>query len=222
MNTDSSLHTSVVSASTTPRRRVTDSATRMFHWLFAASFLGAYITADGERWRDVHMMLGYLMIGLLAARVLWGLIGPKRVRLTSLYARVTSFKPWLDRLKAGQSLWQTSWTAPQNAIMAALIVLLLLTTIPLVLSGYMTNADMAGELMEELHEFFGEFYLILVLAHLALIGAFSLVRHRNLANPMLTGYLNEKGPDLVKNNHYWLAACFAAGALAWCVYYLML
>ncbi|MCD8503651.1 MAG: cytochrome b/b6 domain-containing protein [Burkholderiaceae bacterium] len=222
MNANSSIETSINVCATAPGRRVTDAATRMFHWLFALSFLGAYITADGERWREIHMMLGYLMIGLLAARIIWGLAGPKRVRLTSLAARIRSIKPWSEKLRAGQSIWQTSWITPQNVLMATLIALLLLTAIPLVLTGYLTNADVAGELMEELHEFFGEFYLLLVLAHLAAIGILSLVRQRNLANPMLTGRLNEKGPDLVKNNYAWLALLLTVGSLAWCIYYLSL
>jgi hypothetical protein len=41
-----------------PGRLVTDAPTRMFHWLFALSFLGAYLTADGEHWRLLHVTLG--------------------------------------------------------------------------------------------------------------------------------------------------------------------
>lgn len=49
----------------TPSRRVTDAPTRMFHWLFALCFVGAYATADGEHWRLLHVTLGYTMAGLL-------------------------------------------------------------------------------------------------------------------------------------------------------------
>jgi len=55
-----------------PGRRVTDAPTRMFHWLFALSFVGAYATADGESWRALHVTLGYTMVGLLVFRVLYG------------------------------------------------------------------------------------------------------------------------------------------------------
>ena len=34
-------------AETKASRRVVDAPTRMFHWLFALCFAGAYITADG-------------------------------------------------------------------------------------------------------------------------------------------------------------------------------
>ena len=204
------------------RRRVSDATTRTLHWLFSLSFAGAYITADGERLRNIHMMFGYAMIGLLAARLVWGLIGPKRVRLSSLASRIKSIKPWVAQLTAGRSAWQIRWTAPQNATMATLIAFLMVATVPLVLSGYLTNTDVAGDTTEEVHEFFGELYLALVILHIATIGLFSIMRKRNLAMPMLTGYLPEKGPDLAKNNFTWLAVCILAGTIAWCVYYLNL
>ena len=58
-------------------RLVVDAPMRMFHWLFALSFVGAYVTADSERWRLVHVTLGYTMAGLLVFRLLYGLLGPE-------------------------------------------------------------------------------------------------------------------------------------------------
>ena len=59
-------------------RRVVDAPIRMFHWLFALSFVGAYVTADGERWRAMHVTLGYLFAGLLVLRVLYGAFVSRR------------------------------------------------------------------------------------------------------------------------------------------------
>ena len=36
---------------------VWDLPTRVFHWLLAATFVGAFLTADSERLRDVHVAL---------------------------------------------------------------------------------------------------------------------------------------------------------------------
>ena len=74
---------------------VTDAPTRMFHWLFALSFVGAYLTADGERWRALHVTLGYTMAGLLAFRVLYGLFGPRQARLGLMWRRLGSAPAWL-------------------------------------------------------------------------------------------------------------------------------
>ena len=37
-----------------PKIFVWDPAVRAFHWLLALSFLGAFLTAESERYRDVH------------------------------------------------------------------------------------------------------------------------------------------------------------------------
>ena len=51
--------------------RIWDLPTRLFHWLLAASFLGAFVTAESERWRLVHVTLGYTVGGLVLFRLLW-------------------------------------------------------------------------------------------------------------------------------------------------------
>jgi len=62
---------------------VWDVPTRVFHWLLAASFAGAFITADSEKWRDVHVALGYIMVALIAFRVVWGFVGTHYARFSS-------------------------------------------------------------------------------------------------------------------------------------------
>ena len=42
----------------------------------------------------------------------------------------------------------------------------------------------------------------------------SLLRRRNLAQPMLTGRIEGEGPDLVKKNRSWLAALLLLAVLA--------
>ena len=44
---------------------VWDVPTRVFHWLLALSFTGAFLTAESERYRDVHVLLGYTSSGSL-------------------------------------------------------------------------------------------------------------------------------------------------------------
>ena len=36
---------------------------RVFHWLLVLSFAGAFVTAESERWRLVHVTLGYTVAG---------------------------------------------------------------------------------------------------------------------------------------------------------------
>jgi cytochrome b len=54
---------------------VWDLPTRAFHWLLAASFFVALATGDSDRFRDIHVFAGYLILGLLCFRVVWGFAG---------------------------------------------------------------------------------------------------------------------------------------------------
>lgn len=62
---------------------VWDAPLRVFHWLMAATFVGAYLTAEDESWRTVHVTLGCTLAGLVAFRIVWGVIGPRWARFSS-------------------------------------------------------------------------------------------------------------------------------------------
>ena len=205
-------------------RRVVDAPTRMFHWLFALCFAGAYLTAEGERLRLVHVALGYSMAGLLVFRLLYGLFGPPQARLSALWNRFSIAPFWLRSVRTalqgrfqgqGQRPQSVNWRQGQNILMAAAILALLLLVLPLTLSGYATYNDWGGEWLEELHETVGNLFLLFVVSHLALIGGLSLLRSRNLATPMLTGRQPGCGPDLPRHNRGWLAALLLLAVLSY-------
>ena len=201
-----------------PSRRVVDAPTRMFHWLFALCFVGAYLTADGDSWRPLHVTLGYTVAGLLGFRVLYGLLGPRHARLGLMWRKLGSAPAWLRSLPQARSLADINARQGQNLLMALGVVALLLIVLPLTLSGYATHNDwgdfLGGDWLEDLHEFFGEAMLAVVLAHVALIAGLSLLRRKNQAQPMLTGQVDGTGPDLAKKNHAWLAALLLLSVLA--------
>lgn len=209
-----------------PGRRVTDAATRMFHWLFALSFLGAYLTADGERWRALHVTLGYTMVGLLAFRLLYGMLGPRTMGLGVLWRKLSGAPAWLRGLRHTRSLADVNWRQGQNLLMAGSVAALLLLVIPLTLSGHATYQEwgdilgvtLGGEWLEELHEFFGEGLLMVVLAHVGMILALSVLRRKNQALPMLTGCAEGPGPSLIKANRAWLAALLLMAVVAFGVW----
>ena len=186
------------------RRRVVDAPTRVFHWLFALSFAGAYLSADGERFRLLHVTLGYTMAGLLVFRILYGLLGPRQAGLTLLWRKLSV---------------PVNWRQGQNLFMALAIVVLLLMVVPLTLSGYATYNEwgdfLGGDWVGEVHEFFGEASLAVVLAHIAAIVGLSLWRRKNMAAPMVTGQVDGAGPDVAKRNHLWLGVLLLAAVLAY-------
>ncbi len=192
------------------RRLVIDAPTRMFHVLFALSFVGAYLTADGERWRLLHVTLGYNMAGLLLFRVLYGWLGPRHASLGLLWRKVTVLPMWWRSLRATPSWGNLSGRPTQNLLMALAVLTLLLLVVPLTLSGYATFNEWGGvwvgDWLEEVHEWFGEVFLIVVLLHLSLLAVLSLLRQKNLAMPMWSGTSEGPGPNLVRTNPRWLAA----------------
>lgn len=205
-----------------PSRLMIDAPTRMFHWLFALSFLGAYLTADGERWRSLHVTLGYTLAGLLAFRVLYGLIGPRQAGLGVMWRKLSSAPAWLKSLSESRTPAGINWRQGQNLLMALAVVALLMMVVPLTLSGYGAYNDwsdfLGGDWLAEVHEFFGEAFLFVVLAHLGLILGLSLLRGKNQAMPMLTGRVEGSGPNLVKKNRVWLAALLLLAVLAYTAY----
>ena len=80
---------------------VWDLPTRMFHWLFALSFLGAYLSADGERWRLLHVTLGYTLAGLLVFRLAYGLFGPRQAGLGLLWRKLVGGPAWVRSVLQG-------------------------------------------------------------------------------------------------------------------------
>lgn len=193
-----------------PSRRTIDAPTRAFHWLMALSFAGAYLTGDGERWRLVHVTLGYTIIGLIVFRLVWGLLGPAQVRLSAWAAKLRGLPALIQSLRASKVNWQAGLGVVQALAVTALLALLALSAA----SGYMLHEELTGEWMEAVHEVLGNGALAIVGLHLALVLAASVARRQNLALTMVTGRKPGRGPDLVKNNRAPLAALLLACVLA--------
>ncbi len=197
-------------------RRVMDATTRMLHWLMALSFTGAYITAESERWRLVHVTLGYTLAGVVLARILWGLLGPRPVRLSGLWARVRGLPAWGKGLLAVRS-WPALLDLVQpgrKLLMGLAMVLMLALVLPLSLSGYAIWQDWGGEWLEELHELAANTMLLAVLVHIGLIILLSILQGKNQALPMLTGRVPGRGPDSAKKNYGGLAVLILVAVLA--------
>lgn len=129
-------------AATKPTRRVVDAPTRMFHWMFALCFVGAYLTADGERWRLLHVTLGYTLVGLFAFRMIYGLVGPRQARLSLLWRKLAGWPTWLQSMRSGTS--GVNWRQGQNLLMALTVAAFLVIVLPVTLSGYAIYNEWGG------------------------------------------------------------------------------
>jgi cytochrome b len=192
-----------------PTRQTVDAFTRTLHALLALSFVGAYLTAGSEGFKLVHVSSGYTVGGLLVARAVWGLLGPRHTRWSAMWGKLRGLGDWLRGVQKGHVAWRQA----QNLYMAAAVLTVLLAIAPVVLTGYAMEQEWTGDWMEEVHEFFGNFMLAAVLTHTSGVVVLSLLRGRNLATPMLTGRVEGKGPDLIQSNHWFWAVLLLIAVL---------
>ena len=175
---------------TTTKILVWDAPVRVFHWLLVLSFAGAYLSAESERWRLVHVSLGYTLGGLVAFRVLWGLLGTRYARFNSFVRGPAAVMRYVRSLLAGQPEHHVG----HNPAGAVAIVLLLLFSAVVVATGWGVYNEVGGNVMEELHEGASNFMLAVVGVHVAGVVVSSWLHRENLVRSMLSG--NKEGaPD---------------------------
>lgn len=169
--------------------KVWDVLLRTFHWSFAACFAGAWLTAESERYRNVHVTLGYTMLGLIAFRVLWGLVGPKHARFANFVRGPAAVGRYLRSLLGPRPEHHVG----HNPAGAIAIMLLLALGLASIASGWAVYNDVGGKWLEESHEFLAATMLTTVGVHLAGVALASWLHRENLVGAMLTGRKNAPG-----------------------------
>jgi cytochrome b len=167
-----------------PVVRVWDPAVRIFHWSLVVAFAGAFVTAESERLRDVHVLLGYTVLGLLAFRVVWAFVGSRYARLSSFAFGPRAVAAYLRSLLAFRPRHYVGHNPAGSWVIYALVLLGLVTGA----SGYATYNDIGGEWLEDLHEGSANAMLTLVFVHIAGVVVSSVLHRENLVKAMWTGY----------------------------------
>ncbi len=162
---------------------VWDLPTRIFHWTLVLSFIGAFLTAESERWRDIHVLFGYTVLGLITFRLAWGFAGTRYVRFAALVRCSTHVIRYLAQLVRGHA-WRPAGHNPANAVA---ILLLLLLGIASAISGWAVYEEIGGDWLEELHEFISNAMLAVVFVHIAGVLIVSYLQGENLIVSMITG-----------------------------------
>lgn len=170
--------------------KVWDWPTRLGHWILAISFMVAYVTAESERWRLVHVISGCAVMGIVLFRLVWGFIGSRYARFSEF---VTSPKRALSYLMtylpgSGKSTHYLG----HNPAGGWSAVLLLLGAGLAAVTGLLAYHFSAIKNIGELHEWFSNAALALVGVHLLGVAVSSWAHKENLLIAMFTG--NKNGP----------------------------
>jgi cytochrome b len=185
-----------------PSVLVWDLPTRVFHWLLAVSFVGAFATAESERLRDVHVLLGYTMLGLVAFRLLWGVIGTRYARFSSFTFGPRSVLAYLKFLFTRSPRHHLGHNPAGSWAIYALLALTVLAGA----TGYATYNDIGGGWMEEAHEAAANALLAVVILHIAGVFVSSVLHRENLVRAMVTGTKPGNPGDGIRFRHRIVAA----------------
>ena len=166
------------------RLRVWDLPTRIFHWSLAASFAIAFLTAESEKLRDIHVVTGYTLAGLIAFRLLWGFVGSSYSRFAEFLPTPQKLMGYLGSLANGKPQYHVG----HNPAGAVSIFLLLGCGIVTAASGWASYEEIGGHFMEELHEGASNGMMAIVVIHIAGVIVSSRLHHENLILAMITGW----------------------------------
>ena len=162
---------------------VWDLVTRIFHWSLVLVFCAAQITA--EEWDSAHEYVGYVIIGLVIFRLIWGFVGPKNVRFIDFVKSPGPIVEHITGMLIGRHTPETGHNPAGGAMVVVLLAWLALTG----LTGWLsiTLSGSFAEILEDAHEFLGEFSLLLVASHIAGVIVMSILERQNLAKSMIDG-----------------------------------
>lgn len=189
--------------------RVWDPLVRVFHWGLVVAFAVAWLSA--EELDTVHEIAGYVVAGLVAARLLWGLVGGRYARFAQFLKGPRKTLAYIGDMTRGKERRYLGHNPAGAVMILALLVALsgtaftgwlleepgriaMLPDMPQIVAPafadggeYGEYGEGGGEFVEEAHEVLANLTLFLVALHVAGVVLAS-VRHReNLARAMVTG-----------------------------------
>ncbi len=228
-----------------PPTLIWDLPTRIFHWLLAFVVSLQFITGLlGGDWLTWHAYLGYLSLTLILFRIFWGFFGGYWSLFKSFVPSVHQLFNFLKTFEYSKTsspaestvLQQTTQFAGHNPLGAISVLVMLLSLALQVLSGMMSNDDIAFagpltahisndtvEWMTWYHSEVG-FYLILFLItlHILAIVYYKVRKGEMLTVSMIHGHKKIEAPirasdDSTKNRMLALALFLLSGLIVYWV-----
>lgn len=199
--------------------RVWDPLVRVFHWGLVAAFATAWLTAD--ELQPVHEIAGYTVAGLVAFRLVWGLVGSRYARFAQFLKGPGETLAYLGDMTRGRERRYLGHNPAGAAMVVALLITLsgtaftgwlmedearlaMLPSIPAIVAPAWADDDGdereyggRGEVegpLKEVHETLANLMLLLAALHVGGVVLASFRHHENLARAMVTGDKRGPGP----------------------------
>lgn len=171
-----------------------DPLLRIFHWSLVCFFGLAYVVEND--WPALHSHAGYTVALLVTFRLIWGVIGSDHAQFRQFIAGPGATLTYVGKLLRGRP----PRARVHDPVGAVMIVVLLLCLVITAFSG-MSLFAMAGSgplagtaiaewpdgPMVDIHHFFSEATLWLVVVHACGVLLMSALHRENLIKPMITG-----------------------------------
>jgi cytochrome b len=178
--------------------KVWDLPVRLFHGALVVVVLVAGLTetAAPTTWLGVHIVAGYTLAGLLAARLVWALLGSEFSRFDRFVLAPRAVLGHLRDLLTGRPSRHLGHNPAGSAMIVALLVVLtaLVVTGLVTLGGMFKQGPLApllpfavGSPARQIHNVLLYLLLILIALHLIGVALESALTRENLARAMIDG-----------------------------------
>lgn len=163
--------------------KVWDIVVRTFHWGLAFGvLLNLFVFEEGE---NLHQYSGYIVCGLVVARILWGFVGTH-------YARFSEFFPTLEKVRhqmRSMARGRNDVHVGHSPLGAVVMIVMGLAVLGLAFTGFLMDTDQffGSELLEELHELIANGLMVLVFVHVMAAVVLGKIERVNLVAAMVTG-----------------------------------
>lgn len=181
------------------RIRVWDLPLRIFHWLLAFSVIAGWLLGQfGPAQMKLHFWLGYMVVGLLVFRVIWGFVGPKDARFISFVRGPRSLVAYMRHLFDREpSYWDGHNPLGALSVIAMIAILGFQAWTGLVSDpeDYINVGPLASSVSREIsrsavgwHGAGANLVLLLVVLHIGVILFYRIWKREDLVRPMVTGW----------------------------------
>jgi cytochrome b len=176
---------------------VWDLPVRIFHWVLVIVLIGLWYTSEQDNGLiEIHIKLGYIALGLVLFRILWGFYGTTHARFINFLPSVTKLKSFINDTRRGN----VSNFIGHNPLGSLMVIFILFAVLLQATFGLFISDDVfsAGpyngvlsneieKLLKSLHS--NGFNVIATLSFLHVIAVFYylIFKKQNLIKPMLTG-----------------------------------